>query len=54
MTRSEQLRLVKLLWNIADQLLRTMNADDFQEYLVVFPFLRCLSDNVAAALPPPQ
>ncbi|MEX0706405.1 MAG: type I restriction-modification system subunit M N-terminal domain-containing protein [Woeseia sp.] len=51
MTHSEQQKLVKLLWNIADQLRGMMNADDFHDYVVAFPFLRCLSDDDAAALP---
>ena len=49
MTANEQQRLGKTLWNIADQLRGAMNADDFRDYMLVFLFLRYLSDNYEAA-----
>src|SRR5690606_37985125 len=51
MTASDQQRLGKTLWAIADQLRGAMNADDFRDYMLAFLFLRYLSDNyeVAAA-----
>ena len=49
MTADEQQRLGKTLWNIADQLRGAMNADDFRDYMLVFLFLRYLSDNYEAA-----
>ena len=32
------------LWNIADELRGSMNADDFRDYMLSFLFLRYLSD----------
>ena len=49
MTANEQQRLGKTLWSIADQLRGAMNADDFRDYMLVFLFLRYLSDNYEAA-----
>jgi type I restriction enzyme M protein len=42
---TQQQRLGKTLWNIADQLRGTMNADDFRDYMLSFLFLRYLSSN---------
>ncbi len=44
-----QKQLGKTLWNIADQLRGSMNADDFRDYMLSFLFLRYLSDNYEAA-----
>ena len=44
-----QRQLGKTLWNIADQLRGSMNADDFRDYMLSFLFLRYLSDNYEAA-----
>lgn len=44
MTKYEQERLGKVLWNIAEKLRGTMNADDFRDYMLAFLFLRYLSD----------
>jgi len=41
--------LGKTLWAIADQLRGAMNADDFRDYMLVFLFLRYLSDNYEQA-----
>src|SRR5277367_3591843 len=49
MTAQNQLRLGKTLWNIADQLRGSMNADDFRDYMLSFLFLRYLSDNYETA-----
>src|ERR1051326_4907293 len=49
MTKHDQQRLGKVLWNIADQLRGAMNADDFRDYMLAFLFLRYLSDNYEAA-----
>ncbi|MCO5051519.1 MAG: type I restriction-modification system subunit M [Verrucomicrobiae bacterium] len=49
MTASNQQRLGKTLWAIADQLRGAMNADDFRDYMLAFLFLRYLSDNYEAA-----
>jgi type I restriction enzyme M protein len=49
MTQQDQQRLGKILWDIADQLRGTMNADDFRDYMLSFLFLRYLSDNYTAA-----
>jgi len=43
MTQDDQTQLGKTLWNIADQLRRTMSADDFRDYMLSFLFLRYLS-----------
>jgi type I restriction enzyme M protein len=45
MTEQEQIRLGKTLWEIADSLRGSMNADDFRDYMLSFLFLRYLSDN---------
>lgn len=45
MTENDQKQLGKTLWNIADQLRGSMNADDFRDYMLSFLFLRYLSDN---------
>ncbi len=49
MTKSDQQRLGKTLWKIADDLRGSMNADDFRDYMLAFLFLRYLSDNYEAA-----
>jgi len=49
MTASDQQRLGKTLWAIADQLRGAMNADDFRDYMLAFLFLRYLSDNYEIA-----
>lgn len=49
MTDLEQKQLGKTLWNIADALRGSMNADDFRDYMLSFLFLRYLSDNYEAA-----
>jgi type I restriction enzyme M protein len=49
MTASDQQRLGKTLWAIADQLRGAMNADDFRDYMLAFLFLRYLSDNYEVA-----
>lgn len=49
MTDQTQKELGKTLWNIADQLRGSMNADDFRDYMLSFLFLRYLSDNYEAA-----
>ncbi|TGN09353.1 type I restriction-modification system subunit M [Leptospira ilyithenensis] len=49
MTEPQQNQLGKTLWNIADQLRGSMNADDFRDYMLSFLFLRYLSDNYEAA-----
>ncbi len=50
MTHKEQQQLGKTLWNIADQLRGSMNADDFRDYMLSFLFLRYLSDNYETAV----
>jgi type I restriction enzyme M protein len=50
MTKNEQQQqLGKTLWNIADQLRGSMNADDFRDYMLSFLFLRYLSHNYEAS-----
>jgi type I restriction enzyme M protein len=49
MTEQSQKELGKTLWNIADALRGSMNADDFRDYMLSFLFLRYLSDNYEAA-----
>ena len=49
MTKNEQQKLGKTLWNIADQLRGAMNADDFRDYMLSFLFLRYLSGNYEAS-----
>ena len=45
MTENNQKQLGKTLWSIAEHLRGAMNADDFRDYMLVFLFLRYLSDN---------
>ncbi len=45
MTQKEQQQLGKILWDIADNLRGSMNADDFRDYMLSFLFLRYLSSN---------
>src|SRR5690554_5553454 len=42
-------QLGKTLWDIADQLRGSMNADDFRDYMLALLFLRYLSDNYEAS-----
>jgi len=49
MTQKDQQQLGKTLWNIADQLRGSMNADDFRDYMLSFLFLRYLSHNYEAS-----
>jgi len=49
MTNKEQQQLGKTLWNIANDLRGTMNADDFRDYMLSFLFLRYLSFNYEEA-----
>ena len=49
MTERDQKQLGKILWNIADDLRGSMNADDFRDYMLAFLFLRYLSDNYESA-----
>jgi type I restriction enzyme M protein len=49
MTDQDQKKLGNTLWNIADDLRGSMNADDFRDYMLSFLFLRYLSDNYEAA-----
>lgn len=49
MTQKEQQQLGKTLWDIADQLRGSMNADDFRDYMLSFLFLRYLSSNYEEA-----
>ncbi len=49
MTDQDQKKLGSTLWNIADDLRGSMNADDFRDYMLSFLFLRYLSDNYEAA-----
>lgn len=49
MAASDQQRLGKTLWAIADRLRGAMNADDFRDYMLSFLFLRYLSRNYEAA-----
>lgn len=49
MTEQDQKELGKTLWNIADQLRGSMNADDFRDYMLSFLFLRYLSHNYEQA-----
>jgi type I restriction enzyme M protein len=45
MTETQQRELGKTLWNIADKLRGSMNADDFRDYMLSFLFMRYLSYN---------
>lgn len=49
MTQKDQQQLGKTLWNIADDLRGSMNADDFRDYMLSFLFLRYLSFNYEEA-----
>ncbi len=49
MSEEQQKELGKILWDIADELRGSMNADDFRDYMLSFLFLRYLSDNYEAA-----
>src|SRR4051812_45453164 len=49
MNDRDQKQLGRTLWNIADQLRGSMNADNFRDYMLSFLFLRYLSDNYEAA-----
>ncbi len=49
MTEQDLNRLGNTLWNIADQLRGTMDADDFRDYMLSFLFLRYLSGNYEAS-----
>ncbi|OJX68436.1 type I restriction-modification system subunit M [Magnetospirillum sp. 64-120] len=49
MNEQIQKQLGKTLWNIADALRGSMNADDFRDYMLSFLFLRYLSGNYEAA-----
>ena len=49
MTEQNHKQLGTTLWGIADQLRGAMDADDFRDYMLVFIFLRYLSDNYEAA-----
>lgn len=49
MTQQEQQQLGKTLWDIADALRGSMNADDFRDYMLSFLFLRYLSSNYEEA-----
>ena len=49
MTENNQKQLGNTLWSIAEQLRGAMNADDFRDYMLVFLFLRYLSDNYEQA-----
>lgn len=50
MTLQEKDKLGKTLWNIADQLRGAMMANDFQDYMLSFLFLRYISDNYIDAV----
>ena len=45
MSEEQQKELGKILWDIADELRGSMNADDFRDYMLSFLFLKYLSDN---------
>ncbi len=49
MTEHDLNKLGSTLWNIADQLRGTMDADDFRDYMLSFLFLRYLSGNYEAS-----
>jgi len=49
MNDTNQKKLGSTLWSIADQLRKTMDADDFRDYMLSFLFLRYLSDNYETA-----
>lgn len=49
MTQEQLNQLGKTLWDVADSLRGSMNADDFRDYMLSFLFLRYLSDNYETA-----
>lgn len=49
MNKQSSDKLGKTLWDIADQLRGSMNADDFRDYMLSFLFLRYISDNYESA-----
>jgi type I restriction enzyme M protein len=49
MKATDQTKLGKTLWAIADDLRGAMNADDFRDYMLSFLFLRYLSNNYEEA-----
>ncbi len=49
MTATDQKQLGNTLWDIADELRGSMDADDFKDYMLSFLFLRYLSGNYEAA-----
>lgn len=49
MTHQDKQQLGRVLWDIADQLRGSMNADDFRDYMLALLFLRYLSDNYEAS-----
>ena len=49
MTDTNQKQLGNTLWSIADDLRGAVNANDFQDYILSFLFLRYLSDNYETA-----
>ena len=50
MTATEQHKLGKALWAIADRLRGSMMADDFRDYMLSFIFLRYLSERYVEAV----
>lgn len=49
MPEPDQKQLGRILWDLADKLRGSMNADDFRDYMLSFLFLRYLSDHYEAA-----
>ena len=49
MSEEQQKELGKILWDIANELRGSMNADDFRDYMLSFLFLKYLSDNYETA-----
>lgn len=49
MSDTQQKQLGAILWEIANKLRGSMNADDFRDYMLSFLFLRYLSDHYEAA-----
>ena len=49
MTDTNQKQLGNTLWSIADDLRGALNANDFQDNMLSFLFLRYLSDNYETA-----
>ena len=50
MSEEEKNRLGQILWDIANDLRGSMNADDFRDYMLSFLFLRYLSSNYEKAV----